>query len=384
MSLLELNQTLQYVIDQQQWQNITPILQQAYVVQQENPDDVALLSLGQRLRNAQQWQLSLDFFQTAGALVAESWQAYIDGWSAEIAAQLEDYPLAAQYAVKAFNKRDTDMMAQRPKRHLVSFSLYGSSSFYCEATMINAQMMPEIYPDADMRVYHDDSVPAQVLCRLKDLGVQLVNVAEIDAADMPGTFWRFLALEDFRYDAVMMRDADSIIGEREKVLVSHWLASEKPFHVIRDDYGHGNLILAGLWGARNGLLGGIRGWIRQYLAQTPDLHRTHADQLFLEHHIWHRIKHQCLHHSVFPADGSCWPSELPLVNLVDGKPQQLGSWRVWKFPDQLPWARYTFSIHEGDKLICCYQADNIDYFELPTSYMEKIASQQWQLSFKPL
>jgi hypothetical protein len=117
----------------------------------------------------------------------------------------------------------------------------------------NAQQVPEIYPNWQMVVYHDNSVPKETLHILEDLNVKLFNVD----GHTHGMFWRFFAsdLPDCEY--VIFRDGDSRLSIREKMAVDEWIESGKTIHVMRDHpahqipYGNNTLgILGGMWGIK--------------------------------------------------------------------------------------------------------------------------------------
>ena len=65
--------------------------------------------------------------------------------------------------------------------------------------------------------------------------------------------WRFIpAFEN--NNTVIIRDTDSFLNIRDKAAVDEWLASDKKFHIIRDNQvGHTSRIMGGMWGVRNGL-----------------------------------------------------------------------------------------------------------------------------------
>lgn len=91
--------------------------------------------------------------------------------------------------------------------NVLSFSLFGNDPLYCETAILNARALPEVYPDWQMRVYHDESVPEHVLQRLRAHQVQLFDVRTIGIAHWPGTFWRFHACTDAHIARVQFRDA---------------------------------------------------------------------------------------------------------------------------------------------------------------------------------
>ena len=73
-----------------------------------------------------------------------------------------------------------------------------------------------------------------------------------------GLFWRFLVEDDPDVDIYLVRDADSVINVKERWAVADWLNSGKAFHVMRDNPQHSELMLAGMWGAHRGNIGGMR------------------------------------------------------------------------------------------------------------------------------
>lgn len=289
----------------------------------------------------------------------------------------QDFQAAQNHAAQAFDLYN-ELSEPPPPRCALAYSLYGDNPVYCETLLINMQLCQQIYPNWTVLVYHDDSVPPSVLQRLAAHGARLFHAAEHGIGHWRGTFWRFLALELADYDVVIMRDADSLLSWREQKLVAAWLDSGKPFHVIRDSYGHTDVILAGLWGARYGLLRPIREWVEQYLRDTPKLHDTHADQIFLAKHVWHKIKYACVHHSsVFQAADSTWLDELPTHDT-----QQLGSWQTQILPHQAQPKHREYAIfNEQAQEICRYRLPENGKIELPTLYCHLIEQNKWFIKF---
>lgn len=114
---------------------------------------------------------------------------------------------------------------------------------------------------------------------------------------MPATFWRFLAMDDAQADCVLVRDVDALIDAREAWCVQDWLQSGQAFHIIRDDCCHTELILAGLWGIRSGVLRGIRQRIDDFLTRAGhEGWKRYGDQLFLRHTLWPALREDALTH----------------------------------------------------------------------------------------
>lgn len=371
-------------IQQQNWQQAMDLFQQALHLHQGEVDDVPLIVLGQHLRDSGRLAEALVCFQAMLPMLNRYHQAQAHGWIAELYyhSKPEQEEIRMQHVIQGLRLRDEEMAQYQPTKRILAFSLFGNNPAYCETAIINAELMPEIYPDWVMRVYHDDSVHPLVLLRLRKLGVELVHANSLKMdSKLPGTFWRFFALEELDCDAVIMRDADSVISEREKILVDEWLASEQAVHIIRDWFSHSDLILAGMWGVRRGLLAGIRAWIEQYLQETEELHDTHADQLFLAHWVWPRVKHCCLHHSsVFRPQGSQWPDTLPEIRLINGKPFQLGSWQL-KQVSGVPYEKYDVIFYENNQIMGVYTVEKQTYFEIPAQLLQKIEAGVCQMKF---
>lgn len=268
-------------------------------------------------------------------------------------------------------------------RDVVAYSLFGEDLGYCEGAIINAEKMAEIYPDWQMVLFYDDSVPAQVIQRLQTLGVQTLSVQSLGIAHWPGTFWRFYAvcLPQVRY--VLFRDVDSIVGEREQDLVLQWLSSAKPFHIMRDWYSHMDLILAGLWGAYAPMLAHMQQWIDAFIS-TQTLHPTHADQDFLAAYVWPRIKpYSLVHDSIHQGEGI---TAFPAPSKVNTGQDALGGYRYKllevKLTESIDQAyELLMETVQGQKVFSYTRAfeQGCDKFNLPYEYIAKLQQQVWQL-----
>lgn len=373
----------QTLLNQQKWAEIFDATQQEVAGSFVSHQIQVFRYIGNAARQAQQTDLALRCFLYQKQLEERTGQPSAEscGWISELYAEEKDYASAKSYGelTIALNQKSSEQ--HRPKRQVVAFSLFGDKPEYCEMAVLNAEAMPQVYPDWTMVLYHDQTVPIHVLNRLSALNVELISAKEAQVQHWPGTFWRFLALEDLRNDIVLMRDADSMIGARERVLVNEWLCSDKPFHTIRDWYGQTDLVLAGLWGARSGLLSGIRRMVEDYLKTTPKLHPTHADQRFLQQYVWPRIEPYTLcHSSVFDVPNAVWAEGLPRVHEVNGEAQQLGFWHVSRYQLEAPKSDYLVNISEQGTTICSYIVRNDNAFELPVVYKQRILAGHYQLN----
>jgi hypothetical protein len=198
--------------------------------------------------------------------------------------------------------------------NLVSYSLYGSKARYCETALLNCVAAKQHLPAFVCRFYVDESVPADVIRRLRDHSAEIVPVRGRAASFFP-TFWRFLALDDEHADRVLVRDADSLIDAREAYCIREWLDSGKPFHIIRDDGCHTELIHAGLFGARSGIVDRVEDRIATFIAtERNEGNDRFSDQLFLRKCVWPMVReHALTHDSIYGygADVRAIPSDVP-------------------------------------------------------------------------
>ena len=129
-------------------------------------------------------------------------------------------------------------------KKIISFSLYGNVPCYQVGSVLNVIEAARLLPDWKCRFYTTDN---DTICRqLQYLGAEIVRMDDWPKGNM---FWRFLAVDDA--DVTIVRDADSIVSERERECMRQWLTSDCQWHVMRDHPAHGGTpILGGMWGYR--------------------------------------------------------------------------------------------------------------------------------------
>ena len=139
----------------------------------------------------------------------------------------------------------------------LSFSLWGDKPIYNVGAIRNSELWKEIYPDWQMVVYYDNTVPLDTIERLESNGVETIQMSE----EIFGCFWRFLISDRPDCDYAVFRDTDSRISIREKIAVDEWIESKKSVHIMRDHPYHGIPagndrlgILAGMWGIKGNVI----------------------------------------------------------------------------------------------------------------------------------
>lgn len=180
-----------------------------------------------------------------------------------------------------------------PQKNIIAFSLYGHHPRYCETLIKNVEVARELYPAWTCRIYLDDSVPQHVWHRLQQPNVQLVDMSH-EKTIMP-TLWRFLVMDDSSVERFIVRDADSLLSEREVVAVEAWVASPFWFHHMRDYCSHTELLLAGMWGGCHGVFHNIEQQIRDFMTQYSGSARF-TDQVFLKTALWATVRESLLSH----------------------------------------------------------------------------------------
>jgi hypothetical protein len=182
------------------------------------------------------------------------------------------------------------------RKDVIAFSLWGSNAFYTLGAIENARLTKASYPGWIARFYHDQSVPRDVLERLKDEGAELVEMAAHRETQL-GPFWRFMASDDPEARRFLCRDTDSRLGERERLAVEAWVGSGRDFHVMRDHPFHCELVLGGMWGARANVLPSMTEASASWVAIDPQrLNTRYDDQRFLRFVVWPLIRDRSLTH----------------------------------------------------------------------------------------
>jgi protein O-GlcNAc transferase len=182
-------------------------------------------------------------------------------------------------------------------RKVISFSLYGGDPIYTIGCVKNAEIKNEIMPDWEMWVYHDKSVNIEILNKLKNLGVTLIETG-LDISF--GRMWRFLPSSDENVDYFISRDTDSRLSMRDVVSTEEWINSGKKFHIVREHpIGHHWWMNAGMWGCKKGSIYDIKELIFDYSKVSTKYGDKFFDQYFLEDIIYPLTKNDALIHAEF-------------------------------------------------------------------------------------
>ncbi len=278
-------------------------------------------------------------------------------------------------------------------QNLVSFSLYGDLPRYGEMAVLNVLAVQRHLPDFACRFYIDGSVPPALVQRLQAVGAQCIDMGQ-EAGSMPPTFWRFLAMDDPQADRVLVRDVDALIDAREAWCVRDWIQSGLPFHILRDDCCHTELILAGLWGIRSGVLRGVRQRIHAFLECNREAGwKRYGDQLFLRQALWPAVRAHALTHDtvygfgqrVHPVGLSPEPSHGPRNSFMGANhaTAQIDCTLEEVLP---PGTRVVVQVKDAaGTRVCCHPMQAVAGMpgqwrvQLPQLYADRLQSGQWQV-----
>jgi tetratricopeptide (TPR) repeat protein len=233
---------------------------------------------------------------------------------------------ASPFAGLRLTPRAVSFDHRTASRNVIAFSLWGDNPVYVHGAIVNARIAPHIYTGWTTRFYVDDTVPADALDQLRAAGAQVVMVDDPALARIR-PMWRFLASDDPQVDFFLCRDADSRLNVQEFLAVQEWLASGRSFHVMRDHLYHMELVLAGMWGGKAGVLPPLRDWM---LKAASYFDNRFGDQAFLMEQVWPLIRDDlCSHDSAYQFhDGRVFPGySLPRPIHVGGGVKQMPHWR---------------------------------------------------------
>lgn len=324
-----------------------------------------------------------------------------------------DMAQCRQAGLKALTLRDERVMAngelpELPVPHstgknVIAFSLFGSGIEYLEGAVLNAQVVGTLYPGWVCRYYIDQSVPTDTVARLRQNNAEIVLMEGELAEKLPGTMWRFLAIDDSTIENVIFRDVDSVISWREVDIVNEWIASGKTFYTIRDSGSHTELILAGLWGAKGGAIPDITQKMLHY-AETEDLDRRFADQFFLRHVVWQYVRQSLyasdsifgfLNAHPFPDNEGNTPTghvgtveTANIINVGCHYPENTRvKWQLFSQIDPVPRKDGSYPILEQERFICEYQAvvkDKKFAIPFPKRYCSGFATDHSRMKIEPI
>ena len=219
---------------------------------------------------------------------------------------------AIRYGQRGIEIRDAEACANPPPmavtepigrtgRNVISYSLWGPAPFYSYGAMINLVLSRTVYPGWSCRFYVDATVPKLCVDFLAANGGDVRRME--DEYPGVGLFQRFLVMNDPTVGRFLVRDCDARLSTAEADLVDEWLASDYPFHAVRDHVLHNELMIGCLWAGRTDCGIDIVELMRRYFVHGPTAKYGH-DQRMLGLMLWPLIRSRCLvHDKYYRLDG---------------------------------------------------------------------------------
>ena len=196
--------------------------------------------------------------------------------------------------------REGGAVANPNSTFVVALALHGGSHDATFGALRYAQLVPVYLKDWRVRVYLEDPatdtiylpVPNYMMRKMEMMGIEAVFVNKSISDHMPPDMWPFLIADDSGVVRFMVRDARMRPSEREFSALRQWLASNRPFHCIRDHPRHSTLpITPTLTAGHSKQLRAIlqRPWIEMMSKFKSDIHFTNKG-------LWPLLKQHTLCH----------------------------------------------------------------------------------------
>lgn len=193
-------------------------------------------------------------------------------------------------------------------KKIIAFTIWGNDYRYVGGAFQNIDLAKIYYPDWICRFYVGSSTDNEIIKKMEEhSNVEIVKMSE--EGNFIATLWRFLAAGDPEVEVMISRDCDSRLHHREKYAVEEWLNSDKQFHIMRDHPYHSVAILAGMWGAKRGILNDIKSLIEGYKMTNY----MGIDQQFLAEKIYPMVSANSMVHDEY-FERKSFPKESGLRN----------------------------------------------------------------------
>ena len=187
--------------------------------------------------------------------------------------------------------------------NVISFCLYGGNATYIIGMKDNILLGKKYYPDWEIRIYYNDTVPEQYIKEYGEMGAKCILCTNLGKNKMnwEGMVWRYFPLNDKSVHCWISRDADSRLSKRESDIVSQWMQSGKTLHCIRDHRCHYHTIMGGMFGINNTVFHKKYKFdkIVDIISSLYDSYKErpyNVDQQFLNNELWTLLKCDVMSH----------------------------------------------------------------------------------------
>tara|TARA_Y100000389_G_C17460760_1_gene521476 strand:- start:845 stop:1579 length:735 start_codon:yes stop_codon:yes gene_type:complete len=196
-------------------------------------------------------------------------------------------------------------------KNIISFSLWSQDKqlnpkhinqhkdVYTQGAIMNTLLAKEFYPGWICRFYVDDSVPNNIIEELKNNDAEIINMT---GSLIPGMYWRFLVVDDKDVAISIIRDTDSRLNSRDRLVVDKFIESDKILHIVRDHPHHNYPILGGMWGIKSYKIDiEIEKSILQFLKQINRPFKRMDDMIFLDLLTRNLIQYSICHDNYYTS-----------------------------------------------------------------------------------
>jgi hypothetical protein len=163
--------------------------------------------------------------------------------------------------------------------NVISFSLFvGSfhttrySECYCKYAPGSLLSTKILYPEWEIRLYHDGNIPHNIITLSKTLGIKLFDLGTKDSFAKK-CLWRVLPLFDLTDGVVLCRDIDSVTLPKDRFAVEQFLSLDGSCHNIVDHEQHNIELMGGLCGIN----------VKNFHTAFPDLTFDTIPNIFFEY-----------------------------------------------------------------------------------------------------
>ena len=129
---------------------------------------------------------------------------------------------------------------------VVSFCLFGDIPKYTRGMLENLKIIQELLPDFLVYIHVGSGVPSAVL----EACAAFPNARLVHSTDQNWILPAHRICYPVDADVVFARDADSRVNARDVCVMKEFIASDKTFHIVRDNTWHKSKIMAGLCGRK--------------------------------------------------------------------------------------------------------------------------------------
>ena len=132
-------------------------------------------------------------------------------------------------------------------KRVISYSFYGNDQRYSDGGLTNVELMPTMYPEWEICIYHDTTVLSNIIDKLtKYKYVKMINM--FNSSIFNKMSWCFLVALETDVERNVIRNIDTRVSLREKSAVDYWKTSGKRLHVMRDHPSHSQYAInSGMW-----------------------------------------------------------------------------------------------------------------------------------------